>query len=82
MPKFYGHCSKPTWAKGQQSEPPIQNLAKMTLNKLDYSNYVQWNLQEACHQNEHTLLIVVTVVTLATCESRYKVFAVWIMAIE
>ena len=23
------------------SQPPIQNLAKMTLNKLDYSNYVQ-----------------------------------------
>ena len=44
MPKFYGHCSKPSWAKGHQSEPPTQNLAKMTLNKLDYSNYVQWNL--------------------------------------
>ena len=44
MPKFYGHCSKPSWAKGHQSEPPTQNLPKMTLNKLDYSNYVQWNL--------------------------------------
>ena len=40
--------------KGDQSEPPIQNLAKMTLNKFDYSNHVQWNLQEACPQNENT----------------------------
>ena len=66
MPKFYGHCSRPSWVKGHQSEPPIQNLARMTLNKLDYSNCVQWNLQEACHQNQHTLLTVVTVVTHVT----------------
>ena len=62
MPKFYRHCLKPPWGKGHQSEPPIQNLAKMTLNKLDYSIYVQWNLQEAYHQNEHTLLTVVKIV--------------------
>ena len=68
--------------KGDQSEPPIQNLAKMTLNKFDYSNHVQWNIQEACHQNEHTLLSVVTTVTHVTCDSCYKVFARWIMAIH
>ena len=47
----------------------------MTLNKLDYNNYVQLNLQEAYHKNEHTLLTVVTVVTHVTCDSRYNVFA-------
>ena len=49
----------------------------MTLNKLDYSNYVQWNLQEVSHQNEHTLLTVVMFVTHVN-----KVFALWIMAIQ